>query len=116
MKSDRMESRRHELLLDMTAHASGILADHGIPEEVANQAATAIADHMADHWGGQHFSFPKDYLFKLSERDLLIYEQFSGFNYDTLARKFRMTERGMRKLIERVHKRELNRRQNRLFD
>ncbi|WP_371326449.1 Mor transcription activator family protein [Collimonas sp. OK307] len=45
-----------------------------------------------------------------------MYAEFAGTNYDTLARKFQMTERGMRKLIERVHERELNKQQNRLFD
>jgi Mor family transcriptional regulator len=116
MSSERMEVKRHELLSDMAAHGTTILMDHGIPEDVAQQAALAIADHMAMHWGGQSFTFPKDYLFKMSGRDLLIYKEFTGANYDTLARKFDMTERGMRKLIDRVHKRELNKRQNRLFD
>jgi len=116
MSSDRMEIKRHELLSDMAAHCAEILIDHGIPEDVAHQAATAIADHMAMHWGGQSFTFPKDYLFKLSERDLLIYKEFTGANYDVLARQFDLTERGMRKLIDRVHKREVNKRQTRLFD
>lgn len=112
----RMEYKRHELLADLSAHGTNILLDHGISEDVANQAALALADHLAQNWGGQNICFPKDYLYKLSERDLLIYAEFNGTNYDVLASKYQMTERGMRKLIDRVHRREMGRRQPQLFE
>lgn len=117
MKPDNpMETQRHELLSDVETHGIAILLSHGIELSVAEQAAIAIADFLAEHWGGQLISFPKDYLYKLSQRDLIIYHEFTGKNYPALVRKYDMTERGIRKIIERVHRREISRRQPGLFD
>ena len=52
--------------------------------------------------GGQVVSIPKDYVWRLSQKELLIYDQFTGSNYDELARSHGFTVRGMRKLIARV--------------
>ncbi|TDK66011.1 Mor transcription activator family protein [Sapientia aquatica] len=112
----RMEQKRHELLSDLASHGTAILIEHGIDDAVADQVATAIADFLAQHWGGQNITIPKDYHFKLSNRDMVIYQEFArGVPYDALAIKFDMTERGMRKLIERVTKREISKRQGKLF-
>lgn len=112
----RMEVVRLELLADIETHARQILLDHGIGDEVAEQASIAIADFLANHWGGQNISFPKDYHYKLAARDLEIYRRFNGTNYHVLVRETGMTERGLRKLIDRVHRRETHRQQSRLFD
>lgn len=110
-----MAHARHELLSDVAAHAAAILADHGIDEEIAGQAAFAVADHLAEHWGGQVVSFPKEYFFKLHVRDLQVWECFNGTNHAVLAKQYGMTTRGIYKLLERVKKRELDRRQGKLF-
>lgn len=115
MSESRMEPMRNELLSDVAAQAAIIIKEHGIEADVAEQAGIAIADHLAEHWGGQLINFPKDYLFKLAERDLRIYNEFAGHNHGALASKYRMTVRGIYKLIARVHKREVDRRQHRLF-
>lgn len=115
-RSDKMEVLRTELLSDVEAHGRRICIDHGLPADVAEQVAIAIADFLADHWGGQNLSFPKDYLYKLAARDLAIYRRFRGDNYHELVKETGMTERGLRKLIARVHARELPRVQPRLFD
>jgi Mor family transcriptional regulator len=110
-----MALARHELFTDLATHGAEILCDHGIDKDVAEQAATAIADRLAQHWGGSNITIPKDYHFALAARDLQIFDEFNGTNYRALARKYNMTERGMRKLIERVKKRETARNQGRLF-
>lgn len=117
MKPDSpMESQRHELLSDVETHGIEVFLSHGIERDIAEQAAIAIADFLAEHWGGQLVSFPKDYQYKLSIRDLIIYHEFTGNNYPALVRKYQMTERGIRKIIDRVHRRETSRRQPGLFD
>lgn len=115
MNQSRMEQTRHELLQDIADHAEAIMKEYGIEAAVAEQVGTAIADHLAEHWGGQLINFPKDYLFKLAERDLQIYNEFTGANHTELARRYQMTVRGIYKVIARVHKREVDRRQPRLF-
>lgn len=85
MSESRMEPMRNKLLSDVAAQAANIIKEHGIEADVAEQAGIAIADHLAEHWGGQLINFPKDYLFKLAERDLRIYNEFAGHNHGALA-------------------------------
>ncbi len=113
-RSPHMEQQRHELLSDIAKHTEVVLKDHGIEQEIAEQAGTALADWLATHWGGQMVTIPKDYFFKLAARDMKIYHQFNGNNHSELARLHKMSVRGIYKLLDRVHKREIDRRQCRL--
>lgn len=101
-RESNMESRRNELLEDVHAQAREILEHHGISTDIADQAGCAIADHLAEHWGGQNFTIPKDYRYKMASRDLEIYEVFDGRNHSELARRYNMTVRGIYKVISRV--------------
>lgn len=110
-----MEHLRHELLSDLAAHVAQVLLDHGIDESLADQAGTAAADHIADHWGGQLVNIPKDYRYRIAERDLQIWDEFRGNNHSELARRYGMTLRGVYKLISRVKSRARDARQDQLF-
>lgn len=110
-----MEELRHELLSDVASHTAGVLSDHGIEHDVAEQAGVALANHLAEHWGGQLITFPKDHFFKLASRDLQIFNEFTGNNHSDLARKYRLCTRAIYKIIERVTKREIDKRQGKLF-
>jgi Mor family transcriptional regulator len=110
-----MEKIRHELLSDVADHSKRVLEDHGIDENVAEQAGLAIANFLAEHWGGQLVNIPKDHVFKLAQRDIEIYDAFTGHNHSELARKFKMTTRGIYKVIARAQKRDMDFRQPRLF-
>ena len=99
-----MAQRRHQLLVDVIDVTSAHLAQH-LPEEAAKLVADSLADRLADYWGGQLINFPKDYRWKLSQREQKIYSEFNGYNYGDLASKYGMCERGLRKLLGRVHKR-----------
>lgn len=113
--SPHMEQQRHELLSDVADTVASVLKDHGIEQLLAEQAGLALADRLATHWGGQLINIPKDYRFKLANRDLLIYEEFNGNNHAELARRWNMTMRGIYKIIERARKRDLDHRQPKLF-
>lgn len=115
MKESRMEQSRHELLSDVADLTATIVADHGLSEDRAEQIGCAVANRIAEHWGGQLINIPKDYLFKLSQRDLQIYEDFNGTNHPDLARKYGVGVRAIYKIIKRVSKRETDRRQVSLF-
>lgn len=105
MISGRMEEKRNELFQDVVALTDGELRQFGVDEKASTLIANALADKLADFWGGQNITFPKDYKRKLSARELEVYERFDGSNFDVLAKEFGMTERGMRKLIKRVRER-----------
>jgi DNA-binding CsgD family transcriptional regulator len=97
-----METLRAELLADIEAHAAELLRDLGVPAALAEQAGCALADHLAENWGGQVFTMPKDHAYKLSRREREILElRAKGVPVEELARRFGMGVRGMRKLLAR---------------
>lgn len=111
-----MEHRRNELLADVAACAADAALGHGLPTDVANQVGAAIADALADHWGGQVITIPKDHFYRLSKRDRVILEEHrQGAGFATLAKRYRMTERGIRTLIRRARIRDRHIDQQPLF-
>jgi Mor family transcriptional regulator len=105
MQNGRMEEKRHKLLEDVMDTTAALLRELGLQDEAADLIAAQTADMLANHWGGQNIYIPTEYLRKLTSRELEIYHQFTGQNYDLLAAKFGMSERGMRKLLHRVRDR-----------
>ncbi|MCD2164688.1 Mor transcription activator family protein [Comamonas koreensis] len=99
-----MSERRNKLLADVMEVAAARLAEHVSPN-AAEMIAGDLADHLADYWGGQLINFPKDFHWKLGKRELEIYDAYNGFNLGDLARKYDISERGLRKLIARVRER-----------
>ncbi|ATG73639.1 Mor transcription activator-like protein [Zobellella denitrificans] len=97
-----MSLRRHELLEDIHAQVAAVAQDYGIGPDVADQLGCAIADHMASNWGGQHVTIPKDHHYRISSRDLEIYEEFDGRNHHHLARKYDLSVRAIYKIVKRV--------------
>lgn len=109
-----MSDQRHELLEDMAAQTVALLMDLGVSKDVAEQCGCSLTDHFANHWGGQVISFPKDHYHRLSIRDMEIYNDWTGNNFGALARKYKMTVRGIYKIIARVRQRGFDQRQGRL--
>ncbi len=114
-KESPMESLRHELLSDVADHTADILKQHGISVDLAEQAGCSISNHLAEHWGGQVISVPKDYLYKLSQRDQIIYNECNGTNLSAVSRKYDLSVRAIYKIIARVRKREVDKRQIQMF-
>lgn len=111
-----MSERRNELLTDLMALTERLLQEHAVGTTDAVIIASALADRLADHWGGQNITFPKDFRWKLAHLELEIYNFYDGTNLGETALKFNITERGLRKLIGRARKRLVNRNQGGLFD
>jgi Uncharacterized conserved protein len=115
--NNRMAVRRHELLADLVTQVATRLAENEIPASLADLVANDLADHIAEHWGGQVITFPRDLRRKLTMLELEIYHNhFNGENYDDLARQYNMTVSGMRKLVDRIRKKLARRGQGDLFD
>lgn len=100
--NNMMGMRRHELLEDIHSRVSELVQEFGLTEDVADQVGCAIADHLAENWGGQNFTIPMDHHFRISKRDQAIYDKFNGRNHHILAKEFNMTVRGIYKVIKRV--------------
>lgn len=95
-------AKRNALLADLIELTTAHLEEHEVPPAVAAITASALADRLADYWGGQVIVIPRDHLYKLSKLELEIYGKFTGHNHDELARSYRMTTRGIYKMISRV--------------
>lgn len=109
-----MERSRHELLSDVACQVTNELKAFGIDPEVAGQVGDAIANHLAEHWGGQSICYPKDHIFKINARDQEIYARFNGTNHGQLAREYKLSVRAVYTLLKRVQKRMTDRAQHQL--
>ncbi|MDF7669851.1 Mor transcription activator family protein [Orbaceae bacterium ESL0721] len=116
MTKSAMSIKRHELLTHIASSVESDAIGFGLSADIASQLGDNVANTISELFGGQNFTFPRDYIFKLNQRDLQIYDEFRGSNYAELSRKYNMTERNIRKVIDRVHKRMLKQKQPGLFD
>lgn len=99
----RMDARRAELYAGVAASAKQTAMLHGIAEDVAEHIGAAVADGIAEDFGGEMLSFPLGSAYKLSQREKSILEDYArGMSWHQLVRKYHMTERGIRKLISRA--------------
>ena len=102
----RGEQRRLELIQGVIDSVEHTLARRGIEPAAAHAAAVAATDMLVDQFGGQSIQFPVEARRKLEQRDAAILARFTGDNVPELARELRMTERGLRKLLQRARTRQ----------
>ena len=114
MKNSPMAEKRHELLSDIQDHVAFVVQEHGIAAEVAEQAGAAVVNHLCEIWAGSHVTFPKDYRWRLTQRDLEILSKFRGNNHHALAVEYNMTENAIYKLLKRIQDRKFDREQGKL--
>jgi len=105
-RSAHMKTARNELVTCVIDHAERVLKRAGIEPQKAASIATGLADELVDVFGGQNITFPKEYARKQAKKEASIYAEFkAGACYRDLAVTYDMTERGLRKLIDRVRAR-----------
>lgn len=115
-RASRMEVVRHEFFADMIKHVQKLMMDdYSMDAEAGEQVGVSIVEFISTHWAGVQMVIPMDYKFQVAKRDLEIYDSHRG-DYTATALKWGMTERGIRKVIERVTKRIIQNRQQSLFD
>lgn len=83
--------------------------------QLQDWAAQAVMQlrHVSNELGGVHYYLPKNLGIDLSERDWQIWSEFRG-DYRVIAKKYKLTEVWVRKIIERIRRAEINRRQSQL--
>lgn len=111
-----MQIRRAELYAHIADKAVQTARDLGVDMAVAEHVAAAIVDGIAEDFGGEVLSFPKNAAYKLSRRELIILEEHrKGASIAELARRHNMGERGLRKLLKRAETRNPTLNQRELF-
>lgn len=114
---DIFEEKAPEVLADLAKHIEMALEEKcQFTPERAKQIGIDIAQKMAQNWGGEVIYIPRNLLMALNERDMKIYEEFNGNNHRELARKYNVSMQWVYKIVKKVHKDEVARRQMSMFE
>lgn len=97
--------RRHELYSELMDVMERQLGEVGMAPESAQLVAAFMVDFLSGYCAGQVISFPKDERYQLTRKELEAWDMYTGDNVDQIARHFKMTPRGMRKLLRRISER-----------
>lgn len=112
-----MEARRSALYAHMAAVAAAAARELGLDPSTAEHIGAAVTDAIAEDVGGEVLSFPKDAAYRLSIREREILEAHrNGATLSKLSHDYKMTERGLRKLIARAIVRDRHLNQLALFE
>lgn len=111
-----MQSLRAELFGDVAAVVCDLLKQHGLPADVCEQAGNAAADVIAEDWAGQVISVPKDFAYKLAQRDRDVLAAIAGGeSIASVASRLNLHVRSVYRIIKRADLRDRTRRQPGLF-
>lgn len=99
-----MQARRHELLEEVAEVSADTAIGLNCPPDVAEQIGAAVADRLAEHFGGQEIYIGKDASYKLAQRDRALWDAYiSGTKTNRqLMLQFDVSERHFRRLIKRI--------------
>lgn len=97
--------KRHELFGELLGVVERQFVELEIPADQAQIVSAFIVDFLGDYWAGQSITFPKDEHYRLTLKELEAWDMYTGDNLDQVARRFKMTPRGMRKLLDRIRER-----------
>ncbi len=93
----------YAFMADMTAYGAKILTElTDTPLESAEQVTHHLVEELRKHWGGSQLYIPKTSLYQLHQRDLAIYNDFTGRNHHELARKYDLSEITVYQILKRV--------------
>ena len=106
---DSMREKRSSMLLELEECIKDLLVEYGITGDSAEQISFGVSNFLADNFGGQTFSFPALYHYKIAKRDMEIFEQHKkGLSKSKLAQKYCMSENGIWRCIDRIKKNQVN--------
>lgn len=103
LKPGNMSVKRSKLYIELSAHIKSFCESKSLPQEFSKELSDDIVDLIAVSFGGQNITFPADAQYYTDLRSINIYNDFvDSLSYSELASKYGLTERGIRKAIERV--------------
>ena len=95
--------RRHELLADVAEQtATQLIQKHGVSEDTAIDIGNHLADFFSQHWKGQNIYMNGDTQFKLSKRDMQIYQRMQRGNAHEIAKEFGISYVRVYQIYKRV--------------
>lgn len=100
-----------ELLEDLVAKGTELLAGMGLEDDKAKSAAFAFVELIRKEWAGQNLYIPKGQAYELSKRDEELYRRFNGTNLYRLCKEHGITIQRGYQIIAAIREREFKRRQ-----
>lgn len=108
-------NRSPEFLADLIDNVKNCLVDAGVPVTEAEDISRETAIAQAKRWWGQLIYFPTADVLKRSERDVEIFNEFTGTNHSELAQKHGTSIQWIYRITARMTQAEKDRRQGKLF-
>jgi len=112
---DQFPDHYPEILADLQAIVTSSLTAAGIDAAQSSQVAHQAAEKIRKSWGGQMVYIAKGKDYELSQRDLEIWEKFTGRNHSQLCREYGISLQWLYKIINHQRAEDVKRRQNDLF-
>lgn len=92
MVETNADVRRHELLADVAEQAARLaMKNLNVAEDAALDFGNHMADFLSEHWKGQNVYMNADAAFKLSKRDLEIFQRMERGNAHELAKEYNLS-------------------------
>lgn len=92
-----------------------VLSAAGLSSDQAKDLAEQLCSRFGEEYGGEMLYVPVGRYWKLKERYSSIYQDFNGYNYRELAKKYHLTERWVQRIVAEFRARDFKDRQGRIF-
>jgi Mor family transcriptional regulator len=103
IKPGNMAVKRSKFYTELAGHIRYFCESRNLPQEFNDKFTDDIVEFIAVAFGGQNITFPVDAAYYTGLRDIDIYNDFMvAGNYFEVAAKYGFTERGIRKVIDRI--------------
>ncbi|MDP8080214.1 Mor transcription activator family protein [Phocoenobacter skyensis] len=115
--SDDFENKAPDLLADLAKNVvQTTLELTDVDEDTAENIGMIVAMRIAQSWGGLNFYMPKSMSLLACPREKQIFNEFNGVNHKALAKKFKISVPWVYKIVKKVQKEEVAKRQLGLFE
>lgn len=113
--NEDFHTKAPDLLADLAKHTVVAAKEFGINEELAENLGMIVAMKISQSWGGLNVYMPKALELFACEREKQIYNEFNGVNHAYLAKKYNLSLQWIYKIVKKVQKEEINKRQYAMF-
>lgn len=113
---DAFEGSATELISDLATTTIYVAKKYyGIAPNTARKLGVDVALSFADQCGGTQPYVPRELQVKISERDMQMYQKFTGKNHEQLAKEFDVSVQWVYQIVKRVNKQLQDKQQPQLF-
>lgn len=113
--NEDFHTKSPDLLSDLASHIVAIAKEFGLNDDLAENIGMMTAMKISHSWGGLVIYIPKATKLFVCEREKQIYNDFNGVNHAYLAKKYELSLQCIYRIVKRVQKEEVNKRQIQMF-